>query len=85
MEINLSPKAKLQLEEIDKEGNGAKRRKFEKLMLSILASPYHGKGKPEPLKHRLQGFWSRRITKEDRIIYDVEDSIVTIYSLKGHY
>jgi toxin YoeB len=51
MEINLSPKAKLHLEEIDKDGNVAKRRKVEKLMQSILDSPYHGIGKPEPLKH----------------------------------
>jgi len=47
--------------------------------------PFEGIGKPEPLKHELSGKWSRRINEEHRIIYDVTDDIINVYSLKGHY
>ncbi len=47
--------------------------------------PFTGTGKPEPLKHSLSGLWSRRINKEHRLIYQVEDDIVYILSAKGHY
>ncbi|MEQ8241623.1 MAG: Txe/YoeB family addiction module toxin [Cyclobacteriaceae bacterium] len=49
--------------------------------------PYLGTGKPEALKYDLEGYWSRRINKKDRLIYKVVDEIVTvtIVSAKGHY
>jgi toxin YoeB len=47
--------------------------------------PFEGIGKPEPLKHNLSGKWLRRISSEHRIVYDVVDDIVNIYSVKGHY
>ena len=40
---------------------------------------------PEPLKHNLSGKWSRRITGSDRIIYEVSETTLYVYSLKGHY
>ncbi|MDR2149098.1 MAG: Txe/YoeB family addiction module toxin, partial [Tannerella sp.] len=52
---------------------------------AIIASPYTGIGKPEPLKHELSGKWSRRIDRKNRFIYSVENEILYIYSLKGHY
>jgi toxin YoeB len=60
-------------------------KKIEKLIESIGNDPFKGFGKPELLKYNWGGFWSRRITKEHRLIYNVEDSIITIYSLRGHY
>lgn len=48
-------------------------------------TPFEGVGKPEPLKHDLQGLWSRRITDEDCLIYTVSDDAITIFSCKGHY
>ena len=45
--------------------------------------PMKGIGKPEPLRYR-KGF-SRRITSEDRLTYDVEDGILYVYSCRGHY
>ena len=50
-------------------------------------SPTFGTGKPERLRGNLNGFWSREITKKDRLIYRIEDSevIVFVISLKGHY
>jgi toxin YoeB len=44
-----------------------------------------GIGKPEPLKGNLQGYWSRRITEEHRIVYKVKSDEIFIISCKGHY
>lgn len=44
-----------------------------------------GLGKPEPLKHDLTGYWSRRITKEDRLVYRVEGGVVYIAQCRLHY
>jgi toxin YoeB len=44
-----------------------------------------GKGKPEPLKHELSGYWSRRITEEQRIVYKIVDGVIIIAQCKGHY
>jgi toxin YoeB len=47
--------------------------------------PSVGIGKPEPLKHNLSGFWSRRITLKDRIVYRFDESSIYIFALGGHY
>jgi len=59
--------------------------KILELLREISKTPFEGKGKPEPLKHGLKGFWSRRITQEHRLIYRVTDDAVSIVSCKGHY
>jgi toxin YoeB len=59
--------------------------KILELLREISKTPFEGKGKPEPLKHGLKGFWSRRITQEHRLIYRVTDDAVSILSCKGHY
>ncbi|MBE0640026.1 MAG: Txe/YoeB family addiction module toxin, partial [Bacteroidales bacterium] len=46
---------------------------------------FSGSGKPEPLKHNLSGKWSRRINLEHRIIYELIDDTIVVYSLRGHY
>jgi toxin YoeB len=56
-----------------------------KLIDDILREPFLGIGKPEPLKHDLEGCWSRRITDEHRLVYRVTDSEVVILSCKYHY
>ncbi len=68
-------------------GNKATQRKISELIQSILLTPYSGLGKPEPLKHNLSGMWSRRISKEDRLVYEVdeENQLIIIHSLRGHY
>ena len=48
------------------------------LITAILESPFSGIGKPEPLKHTLQGKWSRRITREHRLVYEVTDMTIKI-------
>ncbi|KAA0873512.1 Txe/YoeB family addiction module toxin [Nitrincola tapanii] len=47
--------------------------------------PAVGTGKPEPLKHNLSGFWSRRISQKDRIVYRFDESSIYIFALGGHY
>jgi len=55
------------------------------LIKEIRRSPYVGIGKPEPLRHALQGFWSRRITAEHRIVYKKVADQIWIVQLRNHY
>ena len=59
------------------------------LIRDIRRDPFKGLGKPEPLKHGLQGFWSRRITQEDRLVYRVsgkgDAQQVEIIQCRYHY
>ncbi|TRW93228.1 Txe/YoeB family addiction module toxin [Candidatus Methylobacter oryzae] len=55
------------------------------LCVEICKNPTQGKGKPEPLKFDLQGYWSRRINQEHRIIYAFDDKQVTITQCRFHY
>ena len=50
-----------------------------------MRSQFEGLGKPEPLKHALAGFWSRRITDEHRMVYRVAGDILEIAQLRYHY
>ncbi|PGH39647.1 MAG: Txe/YoeB family addiction module toxin [Candidatus Nephrothrix sp. EaCA] len=68
-----------------KSGNKAILRKILQLTKVIIDSPFEGIGKPEPLKHELTGYWSRRITQEHRFIYTFTDNTLIVVSLKGHY
>jgi len=55
------------------------------LIKEILRDPFEGIGKPEPLKHALSGYWSRRITDEHRVVYKVRDDSLLIAQLRYHY
>lgn len=59
--------------------------RIETLIEDIKRSPFTGLGKPEPLKHVLAGFWSRRITKEHRLVYRVEAGVIYIAQCRFHY
>ena len=59
--------------------------KIVTLIKEISRDPFQGIGKPEPLKHELSGYWSRRITDEHRLVYKVESDTVYILSCKYHY
>ncbi len=64
------------------------RRLLERIDLLIRETqrePFAGIGKPEPLKHALAGFWSRRITDEHRMVYKVEGDALLIAQLRYHY
>ncbi|HBL72314.1 MAG TPA: Txe/YoeB family addiction module toxin [Bacteroidales bacterium] len=60
-------------------------KKINALIHDIQRTPFEGKGKPEPLKYDLSGFWSRRIDREHRLVYQVKGEDVIIYSCKYHY
>ena len=55
------------------------------LIKDIKRSPFLGLGKPEPLKHELSGYWSRRINDEHKLVYKVTDTMIIIASCKYHY
>lgn len=59
--------------------------RINQLLNSIQDNPFEGIGKPEPLKHKLSGYWSRRITKEHRLVYKTEGNNVLVISLRYHY
>ena len=60
-------------------------KKIGELIKEICRTPFEGSGKPEPLRHDLAGFWSRRINQEHRLVYKVENDAVYIASCKFHY
>ncbi|MBN8821890.1 MULTISPECIES: Txe/YoeB family addiction module toxin [unclassified Spirosoma] len=60
-------------------------RRINELIKECLRTPFEGKGKPEPLKENLSGFWSRRITDEHRLIYRVESDRLHIIQCRFHY
>ena len=62
-----------------------KLRKIYELLKDIARNPFDGMGKPEPLKHKYSGFWSRRIDDEHRLIYKYEISEIQIAKCRFHY
>ncbi len=60
-------------------------KRINQLIKDIQRNPFEGIGKPEPLRHNLSGFWSRRITDEHRLVYTVEDNILQIVQCRYHY
>ena len=59
--------------------------RINKLIKEVRREPFAGVGKPEPLKHNLAGYWSRRINEEHRMVYKVTDSALLIAQLRYHY
>ena len=55
------------------------------LIRDIERDPFSGIGKPEPLKHQLTGFWSRRIDDSHRLVYAVENDAILIAQCRDHY
>ncbi|WP_428944653.1 Txe/YoeB family addiction module toxin [Pantoea sp. FN060301] len=60
-------------------------KKINELIKDAIRTPFESKGKPEPLKHSLAGFWSRRIISEYRLVYAVSDDALLIASGRYHY
>jgi toxin YoeB len=60
-------------------------KKILELIKDIQREPFSGIGKPERLKYELQGYWSRRITNEHRLVYKIEEDLLIILSCKYHY
>ncbi|MFI9405528.1 Txe/YoeB family addiction module toxin [Nocardia sp. NPDC052316] len=56
-----------------------------KMINAVLADPFAGIGKPEPLRHQLAGHWSRRISQEHRLVYYVSDTEIVVVQVGSHY
>ncbi len=67
------------------ETDKATSRKLKALIREFQRHPFEGTGKPEPLKGDLSGFWSRRITREHRLVYRVTASAIEVVQCRYHY
>ncbi|RJP87714.1 MAG: Txe/YoeB family addiction module toxin [Desulfobacteraceae bacterium] len=59
--------------------------RINNLINDTMRNPFEGIGKPEPLKHALSGYWSRRITDEHRFVYKASENAIEIAQLRYHY
>lgn len=60
-------------------------KRIERLLADMAIRPFTGLGKPEPLRHQLAGYWSRRITREHRIVYRVAGDTIFVAQCRFHY
>lgn len=60
-------------------------KRINQLIKDIGREPFAGIGKPEPLKHQLSGFWSRRIDSQHRLVYMVKDDTLFVAQCRDHY
>lgn len=60
-------------------------KRINELLKDISRTPFSGIGKPEPLKYKYKGFWSRRIDREHRLIYQVKSDEIRIAKCRHHY
>ena len=59
--------------------------RINQLIRETQREPFAGVGKPEPLKHALAGYWSRRINEEHRMVYKIEGDTLLLAQLRHHY
>ena len=59
--------------------------RIHQLIRDIQREPFSGIGKPEPLRHAFEGYWSRRINDEHRMVYKIKDDSILIAQLRYHY
>jgi toxin YoeB len=85
VEIIYSDQAREDIAFWKESGNAKVIARITALIESIEDHPFLGIGKPERLKHQLAGCWSRRITKEHRIVYRIKGNEIQIISMRFHY
>lgn len=85
--IEFTDQAIADIERLKRTGNTPVIKKIRRLLDELKENPYSGSGKPEQLKYDFIGYWSRRINREHRLIYAVEEKkvVVTVISAYGHY
>ena len=86
-DIKFLPEALEDVQYFKRLNNTTIERKISKLLSELKEHPYEGTGQVEALRYGLTGKWSRRINKEHRLIYRVDETekVVFVYSLRGHY
>lgn len=85
-QVALSPRAKSELQAVQKSGDKGAAKKIERLISELAEHPQVGTGKPELLKG-VEGIWSRRIDKKNRLLYTIKEDkvLVLVLSVLGHY
>lgn len=86
--VEITEKAINDILKIKKSGNRKDIKKIDKILCELAKHPEIGIGSPERLKYNLSGFWSRRINKKDRLIYEIieePEHLVVVVSALGHY
>jgi toxin YoeB len=87
-EIEFKKKALDDIKRVKQSGRKIDLEKIAAIIDQLKYNPKFGIGNPEPLKHELTGYWSRRINKKDRLIYQIieePDRLVVVVSAMGHY
>ena len=82
--LDFTDEALLDIERHKKSGDKALLRKIEKLLNELKEHPRTGTGQPELLKHNLAGYYSRRINRKHRLVYEIKDEVVTVLVLSAH-
>ena len=85
MEVEYKVPAMEDLRFWKKSGDKKIQKRISTLIEDICLHPFSGRGKPEALKYELSGMCSRRIDEKNRIIYSATETLITVYSLRGHY
>ena len=85
--LHITVHAKKDIAFLKKNGGKGVTNKIEKLLLELIEHPRTGTGRAEQLRGDRQGLWSRRIDKKNRLIYTIDDEVVTVdvISARGHY
>lgn len=85
--VFLSEQAKKDIRKHKRSGDKVAGKKIRTILEELKHHPETGTGKPERLKHELSGYWSRRINQKDRMVYSIDNDIVTVevVSAMGHY
>jgi len=83
-EVRLTPDAVRDIAKHKKSGDKKILRKIGTLLEELRIDPRTGTGQPEKLKYDLEGFWSRRINKKHRLIYEIEDEIITVIVVNAY-
>jgi len=75
------------IEKHKKSGDKTVLKKIEKMLIELMEHPTTGTGQPEMLKHELTGLYSRRINKKHRLVYSINEEVVTVHvlSARAHY
>jgi toxin YoeB len=85
--VEVTKIANKEIEKHKKSGNKTSINNIAKILIELSENPEQGFGNPEQLKYEYSGLWSRRINQKDRLVYRIEEEIVTVFviSAMGHY
>ncbi|MDR3273168.1 MAG: Txe/YoeB family addiction module toxin [Flavobacteriaceae bacterium] len=85
--LKFAPEVGINIKKLKKSGNKSLYNKLEHLLEELQEHPETGTGKPEQLKYYEVPTWSRRLSKQHRIVYEIQDNVLTVLVLDilGHY